>query len=196
MAIYIIISVILVVVTGFFFAFPSPKKTYTQHMAGAEEQTGPSVNRYHELRKMAIRVTPELVEAKNTGRGTYVYGIVMDWDAGDGMLTVASYQSGDASLYLSSGGGIISGGQHRKVRRAVLPFVRHGQLYFRRGKKTETTLLPDKDCVGFYFLTNKGTYYAQEELKNIEYGDSQWRKLFDEGNKVLTRLRQITGKKD
>jgi len=198
MAIYIIIAVILVVVTGFFFAFPSPRKTLHKRAFTTTEQGGEPEeleNRYYDLRRMALKITPDLVGAQSTGRATRVFGVVMDWDTGEGTVTVAAYQNGDASMYVSSGGGIIGGAQYRKVRKAVRSFVDLGQDYIGKAEKTTTTLLPDRHSVGFYLLTNKGTFHAQEEMKAIEYGNSDWRPLFQEANKVLERLRQVSEKK-
>ncbi|GET23069.1 hypothetical protein [Prolixibacter denitrificans] len=198
MAIYIIIAVILVVVTGFFFAFPSPKKTLQKPTFTTTNQGGEPEkieNRYYDLRKMALKITPDLVGGQSTGRATKVFGIVMDWDTGEGTVTVVAFQNGDASMYVSSGGGIIGGAQYRKVRKAVRSFVELGQDYIGKAEKTTTTLLPDRHNVGFYLLTNKGTFHAQEEWKAIEYGNSDWRPLFNEANKVLERLRQISEKK-
>lgn len=198
MAIYIIIAVILVVVTGFFFAFPSPGKTlHKRTFPFTDRTTEPQEpeNHYYDLRRMALKITPDLVGAENTGRATRVFGIVMDWHTGEGTVTVTAYQNGDASMYVSSGGGIMGGAHYRKVRKAVRSFVDLGQDYIGKAEKTTTTLLPDRHNVAFYLLTNKGTFYAQEEMKAIEYGNSDWRPLFQEANKVLERLRQISEKK-
>ena len=197
MAIYIIIGVILVVLTGFFFAFPSPKKTYNRHRVvrvrtnATAEQAVQSENRYYDLRRMALKMSPDLLGLKNMGRNTQVFGVVVDWYARNGIVTVVAYQTGDASMYISSGGGLVGGGLHRAVRNAVIPLVKHAQDYLTQAKGTVTTLLPDKDNVGFYLLTNNGTFYAQEELKNIENESSDWCKLFTEANKVLSRLQEI-----
>ena len=98
-------------------------------------------------------------------------------------------------MYLSSGGGVIGGGQHENVRQSVFTYVQLGQEFLSKSKKTESTPLPDKDSVRFYLLTNKGTYYAQEEMKNIENESSDWLRLFEEANKVLAELRKTTEEK-
>ena len=200
MAVYIIIGVILVVVTGFFFAFPSPKKTYKKQpvvrvrtTTARHEQAEPPENRYYDLRRMALKVTPELLGLKNMGRVTHVFGVVIDWKSDNGTVTVAAYQTGDASIYFSAGGGIMGGGVYRKVRNAVFPLVKHAEDYVGKSEKTVTTLLPDRDSVGFYLLTNNGTFYAQEERKHIDYGTSDWCTLFNDANNVLTKLRQEAG---
>lgn len=199
MAIYIIIGVILVVATGFFFAFPSPKKIYNRQpavsMKSGTDTPYEFENRYYDLRKMALKITPELVGAQAGGRRPHVYGMVIDWDTGESTVTVAAYQNGEASMYVSSGGGIIGGGQFRKVRKVARLLIDMSQDYVGKAEKTTTTLLPERHCVGFYLLTTHGNYYAREEMKAIEYGNSDWRPLFNEASKILSRLQQVSERK-
>ena len=119
----------------------------------------------------------------------------MDWDLGDGIMTLISYETGDASMYLSSGGAVIGGGQHENVSNASKAFVSKAQGYLDKAVKTDTTILSDKNCVKFYFLTNKGKFVAQETMNNIENNSSKWLDFFEEGNKVISELRLTTEKK-
>ena len=64
--------------------------------------------------------------------------------------------------------------------------------YLDKATKTETTPLPDKDNVKFYFLTTKGVYVGQEIMSNFENNSSKWLGLFEEANKVLTELRKTS----
>ena len=106
--------------------------------------------------------------------------------------TTVSYQTGDASLYLSSGGGVIGGGQHQNVNSAAKQFVTLAQTFLDKTAKTETKPLPATDEVKFYLLTNKGVFVGQETMKNFENKSSSWLKLFEEGNNVITELRKTT----
>jgi len=123
---------------------------------------------------------------------TIVYGVIMDWGMPDAIATIVSYQTGDASLYLSSGGGVIGGGKHENVSVAAKELVKLGQKFLNDAVKTETTTLPKTDSINFYLLTNKGVYVGIEEFKNLESRSSKWVALFDEANKVLTELRKTS----
>src|SRR3970040_739511 len=70
-------------------------------------------NPFEELRNRAFKTTPEDLELSLPDNKTVVYGVIMDWEMGGAVATTVSYQTGDASLYLSSGGGVIGGGQHQ-----------------------------------------------------------------------------------
>ncbi len=118
----------------------------------------------------------------------------MDWEMGGATATTVSYSTGDASLYLSSGGGVIGGGQHPNVNTAAKEFVKLGASYLSKTTKIETPNLPNKNEVLFYLLTNKGIYSATEKIENLENNSSEFMLLFEEGNKVLTELRLVSEK--
>lgn len=153
-----------------------------------------SENHYQDLRNMALRVTPEQLHLSLPADRTKVFGVIMDWDLGEGIATFVSFETGDASMYLSSGGGMIGGSGHENVVNAAKAFVARAQNYLEKASKVENTPLPDKNCVRFYMLTNKGTFSAQEQLKNFDNRTSAWLPLFEEGNKVITELRIVEEK--
>jgi len=151
-------------------------------------------NHFLDLRNMALSVTPEQLQLSLPADQTKVFGVVMDWDLGDGTMTLITYQTGDASIYLSSGGGVIGGGQYESVNKASKEFVSLAQNYLEKASVADMTTLPSKDYFKFYFLTNKGKYVAQESIANIENKTSRWRSLFENANNVITELRNTTEK--
>ncbi len=151
-------------------------------------------NAFEGLRNMAFSATPEQLGLSLPKDKTVVYGVIMDWEMDGAIATTVSYQTGDASLYLSSGGGVIGGGQHQNVNSAAKQFVSLAQTFLDKTVETSTTPLPLTDKVKFYLLTNKGVYAGQESMKNFENNSSTWLKLFEEGNNVLTELRKISEK--
>ena len=152
-------------------------------------------NHYQQLRNMALGVTPERLKITLPTDQTKVYGVIMDWDLGEDAATFVSFSTGDASMYLSSGTMLIGGGQHQNVSTAAKAFVNKAQEYLYKTTKTDLTPLPDKNCVRFYFMTNKGKFTAQENFTNIDNHSSLWLPLFEEGNKVISELRLIQEKK-
>jgi hypothetical protein len=160
-----------------------------------ENKTNKSTdNPYESLRRMALDRTPETLGLKIPSDKTRVYGVVMDWHTGDGIATFAFLQTGDASLYTSTGGGVIGGGYHENVKKATLAFIDKAQTYLDKATKTETTPLPPENTVTFYFLTSKGKFVVQEREGNFDNKSSQWLGLFIEANKVITELRLISEK--
>ena len=194
--IYIIVGIILIVGIVFYFtscrnkANSNIKQTITNQDTSKTKVMQTKENAFERLRNMAFSVTLEQLGITVSSDKTIVYGIIMDWGMDGATATTVSYQTGDASLYLSSGGGVIGGGQHQNVNNAAKQFVKTAQTFLDKTKKTETTPLPEKDVVKFYLLTNKGIFVGQESMTNFENKSSPLLRLFEEGNNLLTELRK------
>jgi hypothetical protein len=192
----------LVLVSGFFFYLTSCKNKSTandQHLTSETKPMETKVtqtkeNAFEGLRNMAFKVTPEQLGLSLQTDKRIVYGIIMDWEMEGATASTVAYQTGDASLYLSSGGGVIGGGQHQNVNIVAKKFVALAQTFIENATKTETITLPQKDEVKFYFLTNKGIYTSNENIHNFETNSSSWLKLFEEGNIVITEIRNTSNK--
>lgn len=156
------------------------------------QKVDPNNNPYTDMRNMALGVTEDQLGIQLPADQTKIYGVVMDWDLPEGTATLISFISGDASLYLSSGGGVIGGVGHNNVKQAAITFIEKAEKYLSMTTKTERTPLPDNNGVRFYFLTNKGKFVGQEQIKNFENNSSNWLDLFEEGNKVITELNKVT----
>ncbi len=186
--IYAIIGLLLVAGVTFYLTSCKSKST-TDEQTGQSNKVDPKNNPYNGLRNMAFSATAEQIGVQLPVDQTKIYGVIMDWDVGNGTATLVSFLSGDASLYLSSGGGFIGGVGHDNVKQAGEAFINKAEKYLGKVTKTEENPLPDKDGVKFYFLTNKGKFVAQESIKNFENNSSEWLDLFEEGNKLITEIR-------
>ena len=192
-------GIVLAVLMAFFLSGVNKISTANHASGNVMQDTGtvtlkPKKNNFIKLREMAMAATPEQLGLVIPGNMTIVYGIVMDWEMEDATATTVAYETGDASLYLSSGGAVIGGGQHPNVKKAAKQFVRLAQTFLDKAARTEKTPLPVKDEVKFYLLTNKGIYMGKDIKKNFENNTSVWVTLFAEGNKVLTELRTTVEK--
>ena len=155
----------------------------------------PKNNPYRDLRNLAFSATMEQVGVELPTDKTKIYGVIMDWDLGGATATLVAFLSGDASLYLSSGGGVVGGRAHDNVKRAAAAFINKAEKYLSKTVITDSTPLPGKETVKFYFLTNKGKFVGQEEVKNFDNNTSQWLDLFEEGNKLITEIRIVADMK-
>ena len=148
-------------------------------------------NPYEGLRRMALNISPAQLQLTLPNDRKIVYGVVMDWNMNRGMATLTAFTTGDASLYFSSGGGMLGAGHSESVTTAAKSFISQAQNYLNNTNQTETTPLPNKNCVTFYFLTNKGKFSIQEQFENFENRTSNLMTLFEEGNKVISELRVL-----
>lgn len=138
---YIIIGIILAGGLVFCLTSCGNKSTANDKQSVADQDTTrPKVhqtkeNAFEGLRNMAFTATPAQLGLSLTTDKTVVYGVVMDWEMGGATATTVSYQTGDASLYLSSGGGVIGGGQHQNVNSAAKQFVSLAQTFLDKTTK-------------------------------------------------------------
>jgi hypothetical protein len=198
---YFIIGILLIGGLVFYLASCKNKTgSDSEQISAGQDTTTPKVyhtqtNTFNDLRSMAFSATPEQLQLSLPTDQTIVYGVIMDWGIDTATATIVSYQTGDASMYLSSGGGVIGGGEHQNVNNAAKQFVNLAQTYLDKATKSETNSLPQQDEVKFYLLTNKGTYVGQEVMRNFENNTSTtWLPLFEEANKVLSELRLTSEK--
>jgi len=110
---------------------------------------------YPKLRDHAFRMPHPAVPDGN------VTIALMDWRVSNGMCTVMASADGSASLYLSSGGGFLGGGQaHSAIRDAAVAAVAVAQTQIHYFALTESTGLPGPGDVYFYLVTNAGILHA------------------------------------
>jgi len=151
-------------------------------------------NPYPGLRNQAINVTPEQLQLQ-LDNDNDIYGLVMDWNMGDAIVTVISFKTGDASIYLSTGQAFIGGYAHDKVINAAKQFVAEGEKYLSKATKTDNTEPTSENKVDFYFLTKSGKYYIEDDFGKIENETSELYGLFESANQVITEYRLITDRK-
>jgi hypothetical protein len=185
----------LVIAGGLIYYLTTRKNSGTVDNQSTQRTLKPEDNPYVGLRRQIFVATAEQIGLTTTTEEK-PYAIVMDMGmGGDGTATLVSIVDGNASMYLSSGGGIIGGYGHENCRKAAIDFVNMGQNYFTKMVPVDSFPLPKADNVRFYILTNKGKYSIEEEIEKIENDKSDWGQLFYEGNKVITELRLTTEQK-
>ncbi len=126
------------------------------HAVTEAEQT------YKGLRELALKISPEDFGLKRDGDGITAYGVLMEFTLPKATVTLTSYSSGDASLYFSTGGGILGGIGHETVRNAARQFVSSAQTFLSKMKEVASFPLPPTGMTHFYVLTNHGLYGSPE----------------------------------
>jgi len=150
-------------------------------------------NIYHDMRARALSVTPEQIGL--SASDSSVYGVVMDWRLAKGVCSLVCYRTGDASLYTSTGGGVLGGIQHESVREAAQNLILLSNRYTNKATKTNSTPLPEIDEVRFYFLTSGGLLTPKDSNLNFSNYPPEWIELFDQCNVVIGALRVATDRR-
>ncbi len=109
--------------------------------------------------------------------------------------TVFAVSDGNASIYLSTGGGFIGGVGHEAVRRAAVNMVRVAGTLASLLSPAETYPLPDRGRTIFYLRTEAGVLTGgatEAELGQRRHALSE---LFFAGQDVITQFRLVSEKK-
>jgi hypothetical protein len=75
---------------------------------------------YFGRRDLTLQITREKAGLATTFVPTEPWGVIMDWVVSNATATIIAFSNGHASIYLSTGGGFIGGGEsHESVRNAA-----------------------------------------------------------------------------
>ncbi len=143
-----------------------------------------------DLRLRALQAPPEEIGASvSSERGETPFAIVMDIGMEKGTASLFAAMTGDASIYLSTGGGVIGGIGHENVRSAAIAFVREADHYRQGLVRTTEYPYPSAGQVRFYIRAKNGVYMAEKSERDLgEKRDPLW-PLFYSGQEVISQLR-------
>lgn len=133
-------------------------------VANKPQKADPAI--YPKLREHAL-----LRIRLNNLSGDSVHSVLMDWNVSNGTATVLAAADGTASVYLSSGGGFLGGGQkYPELRNAALHAVHLATDLFKYFNATETIDLPVPGDVFFYLTTSNGVRRAIAKEADLRTG--------------------------
>jgi hypothetical protein len=115
----------------------------------------------------------------------------MDWVVGNGTVTIVAVSDGNASIYLSNGGGFMGGGSHESVRNAAKRMVAAAVECQRHAHPTSTYPLPERGTVNFYFLTDGGVLTASASEADLTQHRSPLAALGEASQNVIAQYRMI-----
>jgi hypothetical protein len=122
-----------------------------------------------------------------------VFAVLMDWHVGNGTATVLAAADGTSSIYLSSGGGFLGGGQrYPKMREAAQQAVQLATSSQSRFEATETTPLPPSGEVYFYISTSSGVRRAIGRDADMRSGTDPLLALGNTMQQIVTIYRQAS----
>jgi hypothetical protein len=119
-----------------------------------------------------------------------VQSVSMDWHVGNGTATVFAAADGTASIYLSSGGGYLGGGQkYPAIRDAAQQAVRLATDLIPQFKPTESFNLPAAGEVFFYLTTSKDVRLAIVQEADLKMGKDPFLALGGIMQTIITQYR-------
>ena len=168
---------------------PESQATPAAPAAGAkpaDAETSPQARAMKGLRDRLLTSSAAEVGLSGPDAEAKVWGVLMEVALSDGVATLVSVRDGTASLYTSTGGGILGG---YSARNEAKRFVAEAEKHLASMKITKSFPYPDAGRMKFYVLTRDGVYSAETDEKEIVSGRHALFPLFVAGNEVLTALR-------
>jgi hypothetical protein len=150
---------------------------------------------YVELRHQALHRSRVELGLPKPSEATRPWGVLMETTYEEASVTVFAVSDGNASIYLSTGGGFIGGVGHEAVRRAAVNMVRVAGTLTSLLSPAETYPLPDRGRTIFYVRTEAGVLTGgatEAELGQRRHALSE---LFFAGQDVITQFRLVSEKK-
>ena len=121
-----------------------------------------------------------------------VWGVLMETGYPEAAATVVSLADGTASIYFSSGGGVIGGGPHEAIATAARRVVSVAKSHLSGMVATSQYPLPEPGQVKFYILTTKGVLTVEEAEETLGAGKHSLSPLFYAAQDVITGLREVS----
>ncbi|THD64028.1 hypothetical protein [Phenylobacterium sp.] len=148
-----------------------------------------SLERYLALREVAFSTRPEDVEVQAKPGQEDVYGVIVEFEEGDALVTAVGFASGDASVYFSTGAGKIGGRREALVAAAARSLVAQAQVQLADLPSSAQYPTPDPGHVRVYALTTAGLRGVEEDRIAIETATDRLNPLFEGARKILSEFR-------
>lgn len=157
--------------------------------AGQTDDATSGNNMGLELRNMILSSEPHA--ATTTDNNPSV--VIMDVHVDNGVASVMSSSGGDASIYLSSGGAMIGGGEHQNVRKAAIAFAREAVKHKAGMSPAAKFPYPSVGSVRFYLRTRDGVFFLDAPESELAAGTHPLSELFRAGQEVITQYQRVSG---
>lgn len=120
-----------------------------------------------DLRRMILTSAPGAFGWKSTDEFPRISAVLVDVPFEGKTLTVLSAWDGSASLYFSSGGGIIGGHAHDHIRTAAPDLVRAAEAILDFASPSFGIDYPGQDSVRFHMLTGDGVMVLDSPMSFV-----------------------------
>ena len=147
-----------------------------------------AVDRYLALREVAFSTHAEDVDVQAMPDKEQVYGVIVEYQVEDALVTVTAFASGDASYYRSTGGGKIGGRREPTVADTARSLVALAQVQLTDLPLVKDYPTPTPGSVRIYALTTAGLRGAEEVRADIQDPQNRLAALFAGGRKIVVEF--------
>jgi hypothetical protein len=151
-----------------------------------DAQTSPEARAMKGLRDRLLTSSAKEVGLSGEDAKAKVWGVLMEVALPSGVATLVSVRDGTASLYTSTGGGVLGG---YSAKKEAVRFVAEGEKHLGKMKPVKSFPYPEVGHIKFYLLTQDGVNATEVDEKEVQSPEHPLFPLFAAGNDVLTALR-------
>lgn len=166
------------------------KRLFGKRSAADSKGRGSTV--YLSLRAQALGTKAEEVGVKKGGVEA-PFGLVTDWGTEAGLCTIVCFSTGDASIYTESGGGVIGGIGHERVRQAAAEALATAFGCKSQLQRAHEHPVPRRGIMRFALLTTSGTFAASAGVTELSQQRHALTPLGNAVQKLIYLLRQSAG---
>ena len=148
-----------------------------------------------DLRNQALTGTRAAFGLSDPSALTTPWGVVMETGFPEGSFTLVAFSDGNASVYISSGGGSIGGGGHETIRKAAQTMVTLAARFQPQATMTKEFPLPQRGQTTFYLRTDSGIFTITAPEEALGENRHPWSPLFHAGHEVISQYRLIEERK-
>ncbi|MCC6633205.1 MAG: hypothetical protein IT482_14165 [Gammaproteobacteria bacterium] len=145
---------------------------------------------YLDLRNKALGTTAQSIGAKEP-----VYGVLMETGYPEAAITLVAMADGSASLYFSTGGGMIGAGQHTEPAAAARSLIAFAAYHLSKLQPTVDKPLPVPGRVRFYVLTTSGLLTAEASESDLGNNRHALSPLFYSAQDLISEMRKVEEKR-
>lgn len=126
----------------------------------------------------------------NAQQASHVLGVVCEFTIERAIVLIVGFRSGDASLYLSTGGGVIGGVGHQNVREAAAALCACAEKLV-KGLPPQTVAPPSPDVgdIVFSVLTPEGILVIREAQSDVQGLSHRLHDLYLAMHELISALR-------
>jgi hypothetical protein len=146
---------------------------------------------YERLRQMALTTTAESLGLNLPTDRAAPYAVVMETGYPDVQVTVSAIGIGDASIYISNGGGVIGGFSQPSAVRAAVQFVADSEMHLSSMQRAGAAEPPTAGEVRFNVLTSQGLYVGAAPEAALDAGVGPLAPLFASAKVLIAELRRM-----
>lgn len=147
---------------------------------------------YMGLRNQILQSSRAQLGLPGTSAPTQPWAALMEMGISRGTATVVAISDGTTSIYLSSGGGFIGGGQrYEAVRNAGQHLLNLAGQYQPLMHPTQDLSLPGEGQIMFYAVTDSGVFTAGAPERDLALRHDWLGSLYAAGQDIITQYRLV-----